>query len=97
MLANPTKRFREEDWGVTVAAPSIRHLHLVMHDFEPGWDISVERPGYGLEADLSFDQVDVGIMMPPSFWAAALLSTSAMIGAYSTTTALGHHLTSTRE
>ena len=53
-------RFREEDWRVTVAAPSVRRLHLVMHDFEPGWDTYVERPGYGLEADLSFDQVDVG-------------------------------------
>ena len=30
-----------------------------MHDFEPGWDTYVERPGYGLEADLSFDQVNV--------------------------------------
>ena len=53
-------RFREEDWRVAVAAPSVRRLHLVMHDFEPGWDTYVERPGYGLEADLSFDQVDVG-------------------------------------
>jgi protease I len=50
-------RFREEDWRVTVAAPSHRRLHLVMHDFEPGWDTYVERPGYGLEADVSFDQV----------------------------------------
>jgi protease I len=30
-----------------------------MHDFEPGWDTYVERPGYGLQADLSFDQVKV--------------------------------------
>jgi protease I len=30
-----------------------------MHDFEPGWDTYVERPGYGLEADLSFDLVNV--------------------------------------
>ena len=52
-------RFREENWRIAVAAPSIRRLHLVMHDFEPGWDTYVERPGYGLEADLSFDQVKV--------------------------------------
>jgi len=44
-------RFRKEDWRVTVAAPSIRRLHLVMHAFEPGWDTYVERPSYGLEAD----------------------------------------------
>src|SRR5215831_14449301 len=52
-------RFREEDWRITVAAPSIRRLHLVMHDFEPGWDTYIERPGYGLEADASFDQINV--------------------------------------
>ncbi len=53
-------RFREADWHTTVAAPSARRLHLVIHDFEPGWDTYVERPGYGMEADLSFDQVEVG-------------------------------------
>jgi protease I len=30
-----------------------------MHDFEPDWDTYIERPGYGMQADLSFDQVDV--------------------------------------
>ncbi len=52
-------RFREENWDTTVAAPSARRLHLVMHDFEPGWDTYVERPGYGLTADLSFDHIHV--------------------------------------
>jgi len=52
-------RFREAEWGVAVAAPSARRLHLVMHDFEPGWDTYVERPGYGLDADLSFQDVNV--------------------------------------
>ena len=52
-------RFLEEGWRTAVAAPSARRLHLVMHDFEPGWDTYVERPGYGLEADVSFDQINV--------------------------------------
>ena len=52
-------RFREEEWDVRVGAPSLRRLHLVMHDFEPGWDTYVERPGYSMQADLSFDHVDV--------------------------------------
>jgi len=52
-------RFQEEGWEPIVAAPSRRRLHLVMHDFEPGWDTYVERPGYGLEAGLAFDQVNV--------------------------------------
>ncbi len=28
-----------------VAAPSRRRLHLVIHDFEPGWDTYIERQG----------------------------------------------------
>lgn len=52
-------RFQEEGWEPVIAAPSRRRLHLVMHDFEPGWDTFVERPGYGLEADIAFDQVKV--------------------------------------
>ncbi|MGH9584195.1 MAG: DJ-1/PfpI family protein [Bryobacteraceae bacterium] len=52
-------RFREAGWNPVVAAPSKRRLHLVMHDFEPGWDTYVERAGYGLEADIAFDQINV--------------------------------------
>lgn len=51
-------RFREAGWKAVIAAPSARRLHLVMHDFEPGWDTYVERQGYGLEADISFDEVN---------------------------------------
>ena len=42
-----------------VAAPSKRRLHLVIHDFEPGWDTYIERQGYGAEADLTFDDVSI--------------------------------------
>ena len=52
-------RFEEEGWHAAVAAPSRRRLNLVMHDFEPGWDTYIERPGYGLEAGLTFDDVNV--------------------------------------
>ncbi len=52
-------RFEEEGWEAVIAAPSKRRLHLVMHDFEPGWDTYIERPGYGLEAGLTFEDVDV--------------------------------------
>jgi protease I len=31
----------------------------VIHDFEPGWDTYVERPGYGLESDVTFNDVKV--------------------------------------
>jgi protease I len=52
-------RFQEAGWETFVAAPSRRRLHLVMHDFEPGWDTYIERAGYGLEADLSLEEVRV--------------------------------------
>lgn len=52
-------RFQEEGWTADIAAPSKRRLHLVLHDFEPGWDTYVERqPGYGVSANLTFDEVD---------------------------------------
>ena len=52
-------RFQEEGWEPLIAAPSRRRLNLVMHDFKPGWDTYIERRGYGMEADLSFDDVKV--------------------------------------
>jgi protease I len=52
-------RFEEEGWKPVVAAPSQRRLNLVMHDFKPGWDTYIERPGYGLVADLTFEDVRV--------------------------------------
>ncbi len=52
-------RFREAGYDAVVASTSVRRLHLVIHDFEPGWDTYVERQGYGLAADVAFDDVDV--------------------------------------
>ncbi len=52
-------RFQEEGDVAVVAALSKRRLHLVMHDFEPGWDTYVEKPGYGLDADITLNDVDV--------------------------------------
>jgi protease I len=50
-------RMREEGYEAVVVAPSKRRLHMVMHDFEPGWDTYVERPGYGVVADAGLDEV----------------------------------------
>ncbi len=50
------QRLQEAGMVPHVAAPSRRRLNLVIHDFEPGWDTYVERQGYGVEADLTFDQ-----------------------------------------
>jgi protease I len=52
-------RFLEAGYEPVIAAPSVRRLHLVMHDFEPGWDTYVERPGYYVESQIAFDEVAV--------------------------------------
>jgi len=52
-------RFQEAGYETRVAAPSKKRLHLVMHDFEPGWDTYREAPGYAMESDLTFGEVVV--------------------------------------
>lgn len=52
-------RFLEAGFAPRIVAPRRGPLHLVIHDFEPGWDTYVERPGYGAVADLTLDDVDV--------------------------------------
>jgi protease I len=52
-------RFQEAGYEARVAAPSKKRLHLVMHDFEPGWDTYREAPGYAFESHLTFDDVVV--------------------------------------
>ena len=51
-------RFQEAGYEPRIAAPSKRRLHLVMHDFEPGWDTYKEGPGYAIDSDLTFDEVN---------------------------------------
>ena len=52
-------RFQEAGYETKVAAPSKRRMNLVIHDFEPGWDTYMERPGYIMESDLTFKDVKV--------------------------------------
>ena len=49
------QRLLEAGLTPVIAAPSKRRLHLVIHDFEPGWDTYVERPGYGAESNVMSD------------------------------------------
>ncbi len=51
--------FRRQATRRRVAAPSKRRLNLVMHDFEPGWDTYKEGPGYVMESDLTFPEINV--------------------------------------
>lgn len=63
----PLYRLRE-DYDVAVAAPERRKYHLVQHELEPGWDITVERPAYHLDSQIAFREVDpaeyVGLVLP---------------------------------
>ena len=54
-----TQRLREAGYTPVIAAPSVKPLNLVMHDFEPGWDTYVERKGYLINSDIDFSNVDV--------------------------------------
>lgn len=60
-------RLKEEGYVPVIAAPTKKLLHLVMHDFELGWDTYVERAGYRLDSDITFEEVD------PSQYAALIL------------------------
>jgi len=53
-------RLMEAGYSPVIASTRKGPLNLVMHDFEPGWDTYVERPGYKVSADLTFKEVKVG-------------------------------------
>lgn len=53
----PYHRLREEGMEVQIAAPAKKVLNSVIHDFEPGWDTYVEKPGYRIPADIAFADV----------------------------------------
>ena len=54
----PLFRLKEEGYEVVVAGPEKRKYHLVLHERPDGWDITQERPGYNLAADVAFRDVD---------------------------------------
>src|SRR5215470_15427580 len=49
----PLFRIREDGHEVLVAGPAKRRYHLVLHERPEGWDITEERPGYHLAADVA--------------------------------------------
>lgn len=57
-----------EDFEVVKAAPAQRTYHLVQHHHDSGWDITIETPGYTLDSDVSFRDVNpaefVGLVLP---------------------------------
>jgi protease I len=53
----PYYRIKEDGHEVLVAAPEKRRYHLVLHERPEGWDITQERPGYHLMADIAFKDI----------------------------------------
>jgi len=54
----PYHRLREEGIDVHIGASTKKVLNSVIHDFEPGWDTYVEKPGYRIPADVAFAEID---------------------------------------
>ncbi|MBT6847137.1 MAG: peptidase, partial [Planctomycetaceae bacterium] len=54
----PFFRLKEAGYKVVVAAPEARLIHTVLHEIPPDssipWDITQERPGYFIQADIAF-------------------------------------------
>ena len=63
----PYQRLLEEGYEVHVAAPSKKKLQFVVHDFVEGYDTYTEKPGYTMDADVAFADVD------PSGYAALVI------------------------
>ena len=57
-----------EDFTVVKAGPERRTYHLVQHHHHANWDVTVETPGYDLESDVAFREVDptefIGMVLP---------------------------------
>ncbi len=61
-------RLEEEGWTVHIATLARRVFMSVVHDFDPDFDTYTEKPGYRVESDLGFDDVQAseydGLVLP---------------------------------
>ena len=65
----PFFRVQEDGYEAVVAGPEARLYHMVLHEVPPGakvpWDITEERPGYHIQAEVAFRDVDPTKFAPP--------------------------------
>jgi protease I len=58
----PYFRVAEDGFRAVIAGPEARTYHMVLHEVPPGakipWDITEERPGYHIQAEVAFRDVD---------------------------------------
>ena len=64
----PHQRLREEGYEVVIASLSKKLMSLVVHEFIPGVDTFVEKPGYHWPSDMAFSEVNpsdyVAVIIP---------------------------------
>ncbi|HZE49521.1 MAG TPA: DJ-1/PfpI family protein [Jatrophihabitantaceae bacterium] len=64
----PYQRLLEEGYEVHIAAPSVKKLQFVVHDFVDGFDTYTEKLGHTWPADVAFADVDpsdyVAVVVP---------------------------------
>jgi protease I len=57
-----------EDHEVVIAAPEKRTYNLVQHHHDKDWDVTIETPGYKLDSDIAFRDVNpdeyIGMSLP---------------------------------
>jgi protease I len=54
----PYQRLLEEGYEVDIAAPAVKKLQFVVHDFVDGFDTYTEKLGHTWQADVAFADVD---------------------------------------
>jgi protease I len=50
-------RFEEAGWIAHIGATEKKRLNGVIHDFYPGWNTYIEKPGYLIQADVALKNV----------------------------------------
>ena len=64
----PYQRLLEEGYEVDIAAPTVKKLQFVVHDFVDGFDTYTEKLGHSWPADIAFADVDpsdyVAVVVP---------------------------------
>lgn len=54
----PLYRLQEEGYEVVVCGPEVRQYHMVIHERPPDWDITEERPGYRINTQIAFRDIN---------------------------------------
>ena len=52
------QRLREAGYNPVIAATQKKRMNTVIHDFHPDWNTYIEKPGYLIESDVTFAEVN---------------------------------------